>query len=98
MGRQVAWPLVVHVDNAAGVSYQHSTCASSKLRGVYDQRSDWIKELKDQGSVTAVKVKTEKNLADLFTKCHTLTARKRLQQELEQLAKDIAVTQSLKTA
>ena len=60
MGRQVPWPLVVHdhVDNAAGVSYQHSTCASSKLRGVYDQRSDWVKELKDQSSATAVKVKT----------------------------------------
>ena len=97
MGRQVTWSLVVHVDNAAGVSYQHSTCASSKLRGVYDQRSDWIKELKDQESATAVKVKTEKNLADLFTKCHTLTVRKRLQQELEQLAKDIAAKQSVKT-
>ena len=97
MGRQVTLPLVVHVDNAAGVSYQHSTCASSKLRGVYDQRSDWIKELKDQESVTAVKVKTEKNLADLFTKCHTLAVRKRLQQELEQLAKDIAAKQSVKT-
>ena len=89
--------MVVYVDNAAGISFQHDTCASSKLRGVYDQRSDWIKELKDQESATAVKVKTEKNLADLFTKCHTLTVRKRLQQELEQLAKDIAAKQSVKT-
>ena len=42
MGRSVPWPLVVYVDNAAGVSYQHSTCALSKLRGVYDQRQEWI--------------------------------------------------------
>jgi hypothetical protein len=90
MGRQVPWPLVVHVDNAAGVSYQHSTCASSKLRGVYDQRSDWVKELKDQSSVTAVKVKTEKNLADLYTKCHTVPVRRRLQKELEEVAAKIA--------
>ena len=90
MGRQVPWPLVVYVDNAAGVSYQHSTCASSKLRGVYDQRSDWVKELKDQLSVTAAKVKTDKNLADLYTKCHSVPVRARLQQELEDVAKRIA--------
>ena len=70
------------MDNAAGVSYQHSTCASSKLRGVYDQRSDWVQELKDQKSVTAVKVKTENNLADLLTKCHSVMVIKRLQSDL----------------
>ena len=88
------WPLVLYVDNAAGVSYQHSTCASSKLRGVYDQRSDWVKELKDQSSVTAEKVKTDKNLADLYTKCHAVTVRKRLQQELEAVANRIASRKS----
>ena len=89
MGRQVPWPLVVYVDNAAGVSYQHSTTASSKLRGVYDQRSDWVKELKDQSSVTAAKVTTDKNLADLLTKCHAAPARTRLQKELEAIANRI---------
>ena len=64
--------------------------ASSKLRGVYDQRSDWVKELKDQSSVTAEKVKTDKNLADLYTKCHAAAVRTRLQQELEALANKIA--------
>ena len=48
MGRQVPWPLVVHVENAAGVGYQHSTCASSKLGGIFDNRSDFVKELKDE--------------------------------------------------
>ena len=38
MGRYVPWPMVVYVDNAAGVSFQHSTCASSKVRGVFDYR------------------------------------------------------------
>ena len=64
------------------------------------QRSDWIKELKDQGSVTAVKVRTEQNLADLFTKiqCHTVhvPVRKRLQQELEELVAGIATRKSAK--
>ena len=52
--------------------------------------SDWVKELKDQSSVTAVKVKTEKNLADLYTKCHTAPVRRRLQKELEEVAAKIA--------
>ena len=33
--------------------------------------SCWVKELKDQSSVTAVKVKTEKNIGDLYTTWHT---------------------------
>ena len=70
MGRNVPWPLVVYVDNAAGVSYQHSTCALSKLRGVYDQRWDWVKELKDEKQINAVKIEAARNLADLYTKCH----------------------------
>ena len=82
MGREVPYPIVLHVDNAAGVSYQHSTCAASKLRGVYDQRQDWVQELKDQSIVTAVKVATEHNLADLYTKCHSAATRKKLQKEL----------------
>ena len=67
MGREVPYPIVLHVDNTAGVSYQHSTCAASKLRGVCNQRKDWVQELKNKSIVTAVKVATEKNLADALT-------------------------------
>ena len=91
MGRVVPWPLVVYVDNAAGVSYQHGTTASSKLRGVYDQRKDWVKELKNQKEIDAVKVDTARNLADLHTKCHAVPTRKKLQQELETIANRIAM-------
>ena len=96
MGRKVPWPLVLYVDNAAGVSYQHSTTASSKVRGVFDQRWSWIKELKDQASVTAVKVPTEENLADLFTKCLSNTVRMKLQQQLQKIANRIQITHGLK--
>ena len=98
MGRQVPWPLVVYVDNAAGVSYQHSTTAPSKIRGVCDKRLDWIKELKDQASVTAAKVPTytEENLADLFTKCLSNTVRMKLQQQLQKIANRILITHGLK--
>ena len=90
MGREVPYPIVLQVDNAAGVSYQHSTCSASKLRGVYDQRSDWVKELKNQATVTAKKVDTDKDLADLLTECHTIATRKRLQQELDRIATKVS--------
>ena len=83
--REVPYPIVLYVDNAAGVSYQHSTCAASRLRRVYDQRKAWIKELKDQPIVIVVKVATEHNLADLYTKCHSAATMKKLQEELERL-------------
>ena len=69
---------------------QHSTCSASKLRGVYDQRSDWIKELKNQATVTETKVDTDKNLADLLTKCHNVATRKRLKQELDRIAAKVS--------
>ena len=90
MGRQVPYPIVLQVDNAAGVSYQHSTCSASKLRGVYDQRQDWIQELKNQAIVTAVKVDTAKNLADLLTKCLTSAVRLCLFKEIDQIAISLA--------
>ena len=36
LGRRVEYPINIQVGNAAGVSFQHSTCASSKLRGIFD--------------------------------------------------------------
>ena len=93
MHREIPWPMVVYVDNAAGVSFQHGTCASSKLsiRGVFNYRWDWVQELRDQTQVTAVKIATEKNLADLYTKCHTFNTRQVLKQELAKQASSIPV-------
>ena len=46
MNCQVCWPLKIQVDSAAGESFQHSTCASSKLKGVYNMRWNWVQELR----------------------------------------------------
>ena len=70
----------MHVDNASGVSFQHDTCASSKVKGVFNYRWTWVMELRDRTQVTAVKVATEKNLADLYAKCHNSTTRQVLKQ------------------
>ena len=58
----VTWPMVLQVDNAAGESFQHSTCGSTKLKGVFNLRDARIQELKDEGRVNAVHVDTKKNL------------------------------------
>ena len=90
MGRCCTRPLRVYVDNAAGISFQQSTCASSKLGGIFDNRWDWVKELKDQSQFTATKVATEKNVADMFTKCLTEPVRARLFSEIDAVANDCA--------
>lgn len=69
MGGAVQWPCKIGVDNAAGVSFQKATTPTSKLKGVYDLRWEWVRELQDSGQVEAVKVGTAENVADVFTKC-----------------------------
>lgn len=45
---------------------------------------------KDQSVVTAVKVATDKNLADLYAKCHSVVTRKKLKDELERIATEVS--------
>ena len=68
MNVPVVWPMKLHVDNAAGVAFQHSTCGSSKLQGVFNNHDEWVRELKDEGIVNAVHITTDRNLADMLTK------------------------------
>jgi hypothetical protein len=78
MGMQVKYPFKMLEDNAATVSFQKSTTPYSKLRGVYNLRDNWVQELKDKNVVSAVKVHTDLNVADLFTKCHEWHKMKKL--------------------
>ena len=69
MGVGVTWPLVFQVDNEQSIVFQKATCLTSRLRGCIDMRWAWVQELRNQGKVTTKKVATEKNKADVFTKC-----------------------------
>ena len=89
-GRKVNWPVKINVDNAAGESFQHATCAASKLKGIFDMREMWIKELQDETRFNAVHIDTKKNLADMFTKCLTYPVRKVLEDELDRIAISVA--------
>ena len=48
MGIHIEWPGRMFVDNAAGVSFQHGTNPNSQLKGIFDLREQWVKELRDK--------------------------------------------------
>ena len=82
----VKWPMEVFVDNSSGISFQQSTNPNTKLRGIHDMREAWVQELRNKFKVKAVKVHTEKNLADMFTKCLAASVRRRLFDEIESIS------------
>jgi len=86
MGIHIEWPGRIFVDNAAGVSFQHGTNPNSQLKGIFDLREQWVKELRDKRRVKAVKISTDKNVADMMTKCLTATVMNKLQMEIDILA------------
>ena len=69
LGVRVQWPCEIREDNAATVSFQQATVLDSKVKGVYNLRWNWVRELRDKKKIKAVKVDTDKNVADLLTKC-----------------------------
>ena len=56
MGIHIEWPGRIFVDNAAGVSFQNGTNPNSQLKGVFDLREQWVKELSESnpGSVFGI--------------------------------------------
>ena len=81
-GIKVIWPAEIKVDNAAGVSFQNNMNPDSKLKGVFDMRLDWLKQLHDKKKFRAIKVATEKNLADALTKPLAPVVKRSLEVEL----------------
>ena len=68
-GVAITWPFTVQADNKAAISFQKDTCPTSKIRGCFDFREKWVKEMKDKDVVRTEHVETHKNLADIFIKC-----------------------------
>ena len=84
-GITVEWPAKIKVDNSAGVSFQNNMNPDSKLKGVFDLRLTWLKELHDKEKFKVVKVHTEKNLADVLTKPLAPVVKKKLELELSRM-------------
>jgi len=88
----VVWPAEIQVDNAAGVTFQNKMNPSSmhsKLKGVFDLRKDWVKELQDRKQIRAVKVNTKNNLADILTKPLNGADRSRPEEKMLKIGKMI---------
>ena len=66
-------PIEVLVDNSAGIIFQSKMNADSRIKGIFDLRWQWVRDLQDTSKIKAVKVKSENNLADILTKCMSRT-------------------------
>ena len=71
------------------------TCASSKLKGVYNMRWKWVQELRDQKQFKTVHIETSRNLADMLTKCLSAPVREGLFKELQAVADKIETQKAI---
>ena len=69
MGVELPWPIVIKVDNTQVISFCNQTCLDSKLKGMIDNRENWVRELKDDSMVRVEYVNTRFNHADILSKC-----------------------------
>ena len=51
---------------------------------------EWVRELRDSKKVSAMKVDTAKNIADMMAQCLSATVRERLMFELSAIAREVA--------
>ena len=91
IGQQIDWPVKIKVDNKAGVHFQNQMSPDTKLtsKGIFDMRMGLLRELHDKKKFVEVKVATEKNLADDLTKPLDSKTRKRLDEEVKIIKKQI---------
>ena len=64
----ISGELVVQVDNKQAESFHKGTCLNSRLRGVFDLREAWVRELRDDKQLQVKYVAADKQLADVLTK------------------------------
>ena len=81
-GVNVKKPYQINVDNKSAISFQKCMNPDSKLKGVFDLREAWVQDLIDTSVIKAVKIGTEKNLADMLTKPLEAKVRRQLDKEL----------------
>ena len=89
LGMKPLSPLSVQVDNAQAISFSKGTCVNSRLRGTFDIRADWVRELRNRFQLAVVPVSSSNNCADLCTKAHPT-------QRFQQLLKLISGTTTSK--
>ena len=86
---QVTWPAIILVDNSSGIVFQQSMNPASKLKGVFDLRLNWVKELQNKDRIKAIKVDTKYNVADILTKPLDSATRNKLMLIVDNLRENV---------
>ena len=67
MGIPFHKPLTMQIDNKAALAFSDNSAFKTKLKHI-DCRQKWVKTLRDKNIIRTKHVKSENNLADIFTK------------------------------
>ena len=67
MGIPFPKPLTMQIDNKAALAFSDNSAFKTKLKHI-DCRQKWVKTLRDKNIIRTKHVKSENNLADIFTK------------------------------
>jgi hypothetical protein len=70
MGIPFPKPFTMQVDNKAAIAFSDNSAFKSKLKHI-DVRQEWVQTLRNKSILTTKYVRSEDNLADLFTKILT---------------------------
>ena len=62
---------------------------ASKLKGVFDLRLNWVKELQNKDRIKAIKVDTKYNVADILTKPLDSATRNKLMLIVDNLRENV---------
>ena len=67
MGIGFPKPIMMHVDNKAAIAFSDNTAFKTKLKHI-DVRQEWVQTLRNKSIIETKHIKSEENLADIFTK------------------------------
>ena len=70
LGIKTQRPMLIQMDNKAGISFQKATCNKTKLAGTFDLRDNRLRELKNTNEIATAHVPSSVNPADLGSKNH----------------------------
>ena len=78
----------IGTDSTGAKSFKEDTCPTSKTRGNFSYREDWVQELKDSGDIKVKKVEARLMIADIMTKCYETYKFKKRVEQIRNLAGD----------
>ena len=78
----------IGTDSKGAKSFKEDTCPTSRIRGNFDYRNDWVQELKEEGAIQVEKVEAKNMIADVLTKCYDTYKYKARVEQVRDLAGD----------